>query len=184
MAKSLFEKLEGLHINTRSKHFAISDIKSRGWTPSRIREILADLAGKPADHVTDIEAEKTLMYLVGQILDPLGEVDLDEAHFSALALFEQYPHILAEKNPELDENGNLVERVERNEDGVAVGKSGKPRRGYKKAAALDLWRDNPKELDRDDRKAWIALFVEEISDMNPGTANTYLNNIERGVWQV
>ncbi len=178
-----FKKLEQLFINTRSKHFAIKDIKAKGWTPSRIREILTDLSGKPAAHIEDIEAEKTLMYLVAQILDPMADIDLDNAHFSTLELFEKYPYLRAEEDDDLDADGNLRE-VKYNEDGVRIGKDGKPRKGYKKEMALELWRTNPNDLKRggDDRKGWVDLFVEQISDMGRSVANTYVLNLESGKW--
>jgi len=178
----LFKKLDALHINTRSKHWAIKDIKEKDWAPSRVREILMDLSGKSADKVTDTEAEKTLMYLVGQILDPFANVSLDDAQLSALLLFEKYPHILAEQNPDLDSEGNLIVKIETNEDGVELGNNGKVRKGYKKEMALELWRTNPKGLKRTDRKSWAALFVEKISEMNSGTASAYLGKLERGEW--
>lgn len=57
-------------------------------------------------------------------------------------------------------------------------------RGYKKQAALRLYRENQGKIT--ERKAWIALLVDEIQDMNPGSANTYIHNIEnnKAGWEV
>ncbi len=178
----LFKTLDDNGIDTHNLYVAIESVTTLPNGATDCRRIITELSDNPAPEMSDLEAQWTLKFMVKQVFNADVEVNADEAQLEAMMLIDSRPWMKAKPDSDNDLGNGDGADSKVNDDGVEVGKGGKPKKGYKKNMALDLWRANPEGLVRTDRKAWIKTFVEKISDMNPQVANTYLSNIERGKW--
>ncbi len=182
MSTSIQTTLESYGIDMYSVHTAVETIGIKSFSPSKCREILqAVLEIDSTEGVSDDESKLVLKYVIGQYFDADVTLDLENAIKSARSLIKRFPSAITKAVNKLDADGNIVP-IELNDDGVAVGNTGKPRKGYKKDMALELYRENQKEIT--ERSDWIELFVKEISGMTKAVANTYIHNIESGKWEI
>ena len=171
----MFKVLHSYRIDTHNKYRAIELTGSLDLNPDGYRRLIGELVGQTDVNIGDDEAKHTAMYLVDALFDPEADSSLDRAQERAQALLARYPHLLV-KDESTEDNTN----VRTNADGVVLGATGKPRKGYKKQAATELWHKHKNEIT--ERKDWIALFCKEISGMDKAVANTYLHNFEKGKW--
>ena len=181
------KEFEGYRVDFHNFMYAMQDIKELHWTPEQHIAMMKKILGVDtlSVDVSAKEAESTLLYLVKQWFDPLYEkFSLKDAHEKAQAMIAKNPWNFKEYTVKYDKDGMpiLDDDAPTNEDGVTLNKSGKVPKGYKKARALALYRENRDSIT--ERKDWIELFMNEISGMTKTVAHVYMSNIANGKWAV
>ena len=166
-------------IDMHNIHNAIQTASEMDFSPNRARDLLTKALNVDSKVVNDLvgddEANFTLRYAINQYFEPLTTMELIPAHQRALKLLKRFPIVERDSINEDETTPNKI-----NDDGVKLGKTGKPRKGYKKEMALSLYRENKDTIVK--RADWVVLFVENISGMNKAVANTYIHNIETKKW--
>lgn len=173
--------LIGYGIDIFSKYTAVESCNASNHSPhvylDMIREIMGD--AELDLELDEYEIKYTASYLILQLFNvDGGTLDLEDAIAKGKAHVASHSYCRM-RDTDTDSEGNVIPAPV-NKDGVTLGKTGKPQKGYKKKRAMELWSANKGKIT--ERKDWIKLFMDEISELSKPVANTYVHNLMSGKW--